>query len=195
MPSVIPQRTDMPRQAPEVRRHNFDEVALGFSLEQATAEAERCLQCKKPLCVTGCPVSVQIPDFILAVREGNLAKAADTLKRDNSLPAICGRVCPQETQCESLCVMGRRYDPVAIGRIERFVGDWALANQDETPDLPPPTGHRVAVIGAGPAGLTCAADLARKGHQVTVFEALHKGGGVLSYGIPEFRLPKDIVQA
>jgi len=195
MAKVIPERIEMPRQAPEVRRHNFNEVALGFSLEQALAEAERCLQCKKPLCISGCPVAVQIPHFIKALREGDLPQAAAILKQDNSLPAICGRVCPQETQCEARCVLGKRYEPVAIGRLERFVGDWALAHQREAPQLPPPTGFRIAVIGAGPAGLTCAADLARMGHQVTILEALHKAGGVLTYGIPEFRLPKDIVQA
>ena len=195
MAKVIAERIEMPRQDPEVRRHNFNEVALGFSLEHAQAEAERCLQCKKPLCISGCPVAVQIPDFIKTLREGDLPRAVEILKRDNSLPAICGRVCPQETQCEAVCVLGKKYEPVAIGRLERFVADWALAHQDAPPQLPPPTGHRIAIIGAGPAGLTCAADLARMGHQVTIFEALHKAGGVLSYGIPEFRMPKDIVQA
>jgi len=195
MAKVIPERIEMPRQAPEVRRHNFNEVALGFSPEQAQAEAERCLQCKKPLCISGCPVAVQIPDFIRALREGDLPGAVEILKRDNSLPAICGRVCPQETQCEAQCVMGRKYEPVGIGRLERFVSDWALVHQDAPPQPRPPTGKRIAVIGAGPAGLTCAAELARMGHQVTILEALHKAGGVLSYGIPEFRLPKKIVQA
>jgi glutamate synthase (NADPH/NADH) small chain len=195
MAKVLPKRIEMPRQAPEVRRHNFDEVALGFSLEQALAEAERCLQCKKPLCISGCPVAVQIPDFIRALREGDLPRAVEILKRDNSLPAICGRVCPQETQCEAHCVLGRKYEPVGIGRLERFVSDWALAHQNAPLDPPPQTGKRIAVIGAGPAGLTCAADLARRGHQVTLLEALHKAGGVLSYGIPQFRLPKEIVQA
>ena len=195
MAKVIAERIEMPRQDPEVRRHNFNEVALGFSLEHTQAEAERCLQCKKPLCISGCPVAVQIPDFIKTLREGDLPRAVEILKRDNSLPAICGRVCPQETQCEAVCVLGKKYEPVAIGRLERFVADWALAHQDAPPQLPPPTGHRIAVIGAGPAGLTCAADLARMGHQVTILEALHKAGGVLSYGIPEFRMPKDIVQA
>ena len=195
MAKVIPERIEMPRQAPEVRRHNFNEVALGFSLEQAQAEAARCLQCKKPLCISGCPVAVQIPDFIRALQEGDLPQAVEILKKDNNLPAICGRVCPQETQCEVVCVMGKKYEPVAIGRLERFVADWALAHQNNAPQLPSPTGHRIAVIGAGPAGLTCAADLARMGHQVTIFESLHQAGGVLIYGIPEFRLPKDIVQA
>jgi len=195
MAKVIPERVEMPRQDSEVRRHNFNEVALGFSLEQAQMEAARCLQCKKPLCISGCPVAVQIPDFIGALREGDLPRAVEILKRDNSLPAICGRVCPQETQCEVMCVMGKKYEPVAIGRLERFVADWALTHQDAPPQSPLPTGHRIAVIGAGPAGLTCAADLARLGHQVTIFESLHKAGGVLSYGIPEFRMPKEIVQA
>jgi glutamate synthase (NADPH/NADH) small chain len=195
MARVIPERIEMPRQAPDARRHNFNEVALGFSPEQAQAEAGRCLQCKKPRCISGCPVAVQIPDFIGALQEGDLPGATAILKRDNSLPAICGRVCPQETQCEAMCVMGRKYQPVGIGRLERFVGDWALDHHDSSPPLPPPTGNRIAAIGAGPAGLTCAADLARMGHQVTILEALHKAGGVLSYGIPEFRLPKDIVQA
>jgi len=185
----------MPRQDSEVRRHNFNEVALGFSLEQAQMEAARCLQCKKPICISGCPVAVQIPDFISALQEGDLPRAVEILKRDNNLPAICGRVCPQETQCEAVCVMGKKYEPVAIGRLERFVADWALAHQDALPQSPLPTGLRIAVIGAGPAGLTCAADLARVGHQVTIFESLHKAGGVLGYGIPEFRMPKEIVQA
>jgi glutamate synthase (NADPH/NADH) small chain len=195
MARVIRERVEMPRQAPEVRRRNFNEVALGFSLEQAQAEAERCLQCKEPLCISGCPVAVQVPDFIAALREGDLPRAAVILRKDNSLPAICGRVCPQDTQCEAQCVMGRRYEPVAIGRLERFVGDWALIHQDHPAHPWLPTANRVAVIGAGPAGLTCAADLARMGHRVTIFEALHKAGGVLSYGIPEFRLPKQVVQA
>ena len=195
MAKVIPERVEMPRQDPKVRCHNFNEVALGYSLEQAQAEAQRCLQCKKPLCILGCPVAVQIPHFIKAVQEGDLPRAVEILKQDNNLPAICGRVCPQETQCEAMCVMGKKHEPVAIGRLERFVADWALAHQGVPPQSPPPTGHGVAVIGAGPAGLTCAADLARTGYEVTIFESLHKAGGVLSYGIPEFRLPKDIVQA
>jgi len=195
MAKVIPERIEMPRQDPQVRRHNFNEVALGFSLEQAQAEAERCLQCPKPPCISGCPVAVKIPDFIRALREGDLPRAVEIIKGDNNLPAICGRVCPQETQCEAKCVLGKRYEPVAIGRLERFVGDWDLARGMTVPELPEPTGKRVAVIGAGPAGLTCAADLAKLGHAVTIFESLHAPGGVLMYGIPEFRLPKDVVRA
>ena len=195
MAKVIPERIEMPRQDPQVRRHNFNEVALGFSLEQARAEAERCLQCPKPPCISGCPVAVKIPDFIRALREGDLPRAVEIIKGDNNLPAICGRVCPQETQCEAKCVLGKRYEPVAIGRLERFVGDWDLARGMTIPELPEPTGKRVAVIGAGPAGLTCAADLAKLGHAVTIFESLHAPGGVLMYGIPEFRLPKDVVRA
>jgi len=195
MAKVIPERIEMPRQDPQVRRHNFNEVALGFSLEQAQAEAERCLQCPKPPCISGCPVAVKIPDFIRALREGDLPRAVEIIREDNNLPAICGRVCPQETQCEAKCVLGKRYEPVAIGRLERFVGDWDLARGMTIPELPEPTGKRVAVIGAGPAGLTCAADLAKLGHAVTIFESLHAPGGVLMYGIPEFRLPKDVVRA
>ena len=195
MAKVIPERIEMPRQDPEVRRHNFNEVALGYSLEQAQAEAERCLQCKEPFCISGCPVAVQIPGFIKAVREGDLPRAVEIVKQDNNLPAMCGRVCPQETQCEALCVMSKKYEPVAIGRLERFVADWGLAHQDVQAQPASPTGHRIAVIGSGPAGLTCAADLARGGYEVTIFESLHEAGGVLSYGIPEFRLPKQIVQA
>jgi len=195
MAKVIPNRVEMPRQKPEVRRHNFNEVAVGFDMELAQAEAERCLQCKKPRCIEGCPVMIDIPGFILKVQEGDMAGAVEVLKASNSLPAICGRVCPQETQCEELCVLGKKHEPVAIGRLERFVADWDLARGATIPELPPPTGKRVAVIGSGPAGLTCAADLAKMGHEVTIFESLHKAGGVLMYGIPEFRLPKAIVEA
>ena len=195
MAKVIPKRVEMPRQKPEERIHNFNEVALGFDMELARAEAERCLQCKKPTCIEGCPVRINIPGFILKVREGDLPGAVEILKSANNLPAICGRVCPQETQCEAVCALAKKYEPVAIGRLERFVGDWDLARGAVIPELPPPTGKRVAVIGAGPAGLTCAADLARKGHSVTIFEALHAPGGVLMYGIPAFRLPKEVVQA
>ena len=195
MPKVIPNRLEMPRQDPEVRRHNFNEVALGFDMELAQAEAERCLQCKKPKCIDGCPVEVNIPEFILKVHEGDMPGAVEILKGDNSLPAICGRVCPQETQCEEVCVMVKKYEPVAIGRLERFVADWDMARGMAVPELPPSSGKKVAVIGAGPAGLTCAADLARYGHAVTIFESLHEAGGVLIYGIPEFRLPKAIVKA
>ncbi|HIC94962.1 MAG TPA: FAD-binding protein, partial [Anaerolineae bacterium] len=195
MAKVIPKRVEMPRQKPEVRRYNFNEVALGFDMELARAEAERCLQCKKPTCIDGCPVRIDIPGFILKVRERDLPGAVEVLKSANNLPAICGRVCPQETQCEMVCALAKKYEPVAIGRLERFVGDWDLARGVAIPELPPPTGKRVAVIGSGPAGLTCAADLARMGHQVTIFESLHAPGGVLMYGIPEFRLPKAVVEA
>jgi len=194
MAKIQPKRQPMPRQKPEVRCHNFSEVALGYSLEQAVAEAKRCLQCKKPTCIDGCPVQVRIPEFILALREGDMWGAVAALKDRNNLPAICGRVCPQETQCELNCVMGKKHEPVAIGRLERFVADWEMEQGVRVPQLPPSTGKRVAVIGAGPAGLTCAGDLAKMGHQVTVFESLHAPGGVLMYGIPEFRLPKSIVQ-
>jgi len=195
MAKIIPKRVEMPRQKPEVRRHNFNEVALGFDMELAKAEAERCLQCEKPSCIDGCPVEVKIPEFILAIREGDLPSAVEILKADNNLPAICGRVCPQETQCEETCVLAKKYEPVAIGRLERFVGDWDLARGMTIPEIPQPTGRRIAIVGAGPAGLTCAADLAKMGHDVTIFESLHKPGGVLMYGIPEFRLPKEVVMA
>ncbi|MEN8097595.1 MAG: NADPH-dependent glutamate synthase [Chloroflexota bacterium] len=188
-------RHDMPTQPAEVRRTNFDEVALGYTLEQAIEEAERCIQCKKPTCIDGCPVAVDIPQFILALRENDLEESLRILKSKNSLPAVCGRVCPQETQCEELCVLIKRYEPVAIGRLERFVADWDLERGAQAPEKPAPTGHKVAIVGAGPAGLTCAAELAKLGHSITVFEALHSPGGVLVYGIPEFRLPKDIVFA
>jgi glutamate synthase (NADPH/NADH) small chain len=186
-------RQEMPRQAPEVRRRNFNEVALGYTSEFMALEAKRCLQCKKPKCVEGCPVEVDIPAFILKLQEGDLAGAAVALYADNNLPAICGRVCPQETQCEAVCVLARKEEPVAIGRLERYVADWRISQGTEVPEMAPPSGRRVVVVGSGPAGLTCAADLARYGHQVTMFEALHAPGGVLIYGIPEFRLPKAIV--
>jgi len=192
MAKVAP-RNEMPRQDPKVRAHNFDEVALGYSLDQAVAEAARCLQCKKPICIDGCPVQVRIPEFILALRDGDMWGAVEALKDKNSLPAICGRVCPQESQCEETCVLAKKFEPVAIGRLERFVADWEIAQGVKTPPRAPSTGKRVAVIGAGPAGLTCAGDLAKMGHQVTIFEALHAPGGVLMYGIPEFRLPKAVV--
>ena len=188
-------RQGMPHQEPLKRRTNFDEVATGLTLELAMMEADRCLQCKKSPCVAGCPVEVMIPEFIHALREGDLPKAARILKDKNNLPAICGRVCPQESQCEAVCLLGKKGDPVAIGRLERFVADWELSQHLEPPPSPPPTGKRVAIIGAGPAGLTCAADLVRRGHSVTIFEALQDPGGVLVYGIPEFRLPKAVVQA
>lgn len=188
-------RQKMPTQEADVRVHNFDEVALGYPAEIAMREAARCLQCKRPKCIEGCPVEVNIPAFIERLREGDLPGAVQSLKRDNNLPAICGRVCPQETQCEALCVLGKKGEPVAIGRLERYVADWDLAHPSPPPEVPPPSGKKVAVIGSGPAGLTCAGDLARYGHQVTIFESLHAPGGVLIYGIPEFRLPKRIVHA
>jgi len=192
---LVKEAVAMPKQKPEVRRHNFDEVALGYSEEQSVAEANRCLQCPKPQCIQGCPVEVQIPELINLIRERKFDEAIKKVKEKNSLPAICGRVCPQEDQCQKGCVVGKAGDPVSVGRLERFVADYELARSVNPPPLPPPTGKKVAVIGAGPAGLTCAADLAKLGHEVTILEALHLGGGVLMYGIPEFRLPKRIVQA
>jgi glutamate synthase (NADPH) small chain len=186
-------RQEMPTRDAQERRHCFDEVALGYTAEQALAEAGRCIKCRKPQCVTGCPVGVRIPEFIDALARQEMREAAGLLKDTNSLPAICGRVCPQETQCEQLCVLGKRGDPVAIGRLERYVADWELREGVETPSLPEPTGKRVAVIGSGPAGLTAAGDLAKMGHAVEILEALHVPGGVLMYGIPEFRLPKNVV--
>jgi len=188
----IPRQT-MPTQDALVRRANFDEVALGFTLELAQQEAERCLQCAKPLCVEGCPVEVLIPEFILALREGDIDGAVRAMKEKNNLPAICGRVCPQETQCEIKCVLAKKGEPVAIGRLERFVGDYELEHHVCPLERATPTGKRVAVVGSGPAGLTCAVDLGRLGHDVTMFESLHSPGGVLVYGIPEFRLPKSVV--
>jgi glutamate synthase (NADPH/NADH) small chain len=188
-------RQPMPTQSAEARSRNYDEVALGYSEETALLEAVRCLQCKRPKCVEGCPVGVDIPAFIERLKEGDMPGAARSLKADNNLPAICGRVCPQETQCEVLCVLSKKHAPVAIGRLERYVADWDLAHPSPPPELAPSTGKKVAVIGCGPAGLTCAGDLARFGHQVTIFESLHAPGGVLIYGIPEFRLPKGIVHA
>jgi glutamate synthase (NADPH/NADH) small chain len=186
----------MPEQPPEQRIHNFDEVPLGYTPEVAIVEAGRCLGCKKPKCVEGCPVAVDIPGFIALVREGKFAEAAAKIMETNILPAVCGRVCPQETQCEAACVLGKVDQPVAIGHLERFAGDWAREHgAASSPTVAPPTGKSVAIIGSGPAGLTCAADLARLGHAVTIFEALHEMGGVLVYGIPEFRLPKRILKA
>ncbi|MGD8793217.1 MAG: NAD(P)-binding protein, partial [Anaerolineae bacterium] len=171
-------RQAMPAQDPKVRATNFDEVALGYPQETALREALRCLQCRRPKCVEGCPVGVDIPTFIEHLKEGDMPAAVRALKGDNNLPAICGRVCPQETQCEALCVVGKKWEPVAIGRLERYVADWDLAHPSPPPEPPPPTGKKVAVIGCGPAGLTCAGDLARYGHQVTIFESLHAPGGV-----------------
>ncbi len=190
-------RVEMPKQKPGDRIKNFNEVAFGYSHEQAIEEANRCIQCKKRNCVEGCPVDVDIPEFILALREGNLAEAVKTLKRKNSLPGICGRVCPQESQCEVVCTLDKKDAPIAIGRLERYVADWERSHKDEIGQdtgKVEQTGKRVAVIGSGPAGLTCAADLAKLGHDITLFEALHVEGGVLVYGIPEFRLPKEIVK-
>lgn len=187
-------RHDMPVQDAKVRVTNFSEVALGYSAETAIAEAQRCLHCAKPRCVEGCPVHVDIPDFIAALAEGDFAESAKRLKTHTSLPAICGRVCPQENQCEGKCVLGIKGESVAIGRLERFVADWDRAQEHEAVALPEKNGKKVGVVGAGPAGLACAGDLAKMGYDVTVFEALHTPGGVLMYGIPEFRLPKDIVQ-
>lgn len=194
MANMSETKVEMPIQDPNVRNHNFDEVALGYSKEQAMEEATRCLQCKHKPCVNGCPVSVKIPEFINEVAKGNFEEAYKIIKETNSLPAVCGRVCPQENQCEEVCVRGIKNEPVGIGRLERFVADYHLANATEKAKKPELNGHKVAVVGAGPAGLTCAGDLAKKGYDVTVFEALHEPGGVLVYGIPEFRLPKAIVK-
>jgi len=190
-------RVEMPRQDPKVRMRNFNEVALGYSAEQARSEAERCIQCPKRSCISGCPVEVDIPDFIKALGEGNMPEAVKILKSKNALPGICGRVCPQETQCEVTCSLAKKNAPIAIGRLERYVADWERANKGAVKSKetkPAPSGKRVAVVGSGPAGLTAAADLAKLGHGVTILEALHTAGGVLIYGIPEFRLPKAIVQ-
>ena len=191
--ALHPKKHEMPTQAPEVRAHNFDEVALGYPVEIALEEAKRCLNCKNRPCVAGCPVNVSIPDFIMKVKEGDFEGAYQIINQTSSLPAVCGRVCPQETQCESKCTMGVKFEPVGIGRLERFVADWHNANSKEAPKQPQTNGHKVAVVGSGPSGLTCAGDLARMGYHVSVFEALHTAGGVLVYGIPEFRLPKSIV--
>lgn len=188
-----PKKHEMPTQAPEVRAHNFSEVALGYTAQIALEEAKRCLNCKNRPCVTGCPVNVNIPDFIMKIKGGDFEGAYRIINETSSLPAVCGRVCPQETQCESKCTMGIKMEPVGIGRLERFVADWHNANVTEQPTAPAPNGHRVAIVGSGPSGLTCAGDLAKKGYKVSVFEALHTAGGVLVYGIPEFRLPKAIV--
>ncbi|MGI6367683.1 MAG: NADPH-dependent glutamate synthase [Anaerolineae bacterium] len=188
-------RHAMPAQDPAVRAHNFNEVALGYTHEMAVEEALRCIQCRRPLCITGCPVQVRIPEFIKALREGDMWQSVAYLKDHNSLPAICGRVCPQETQCEQQCVLGRRGEPVAIGRLERFVADWERQQGIRIPEVAPSNGKRVAIVGSGPAGLTAAGDLAKKGYQVDMLEALHAAGGVLIYGIPEFRLPKSVVAA
>ncbi len=194
MANMSLKKNDMPTQDPEVRNKNFEEVALGYTPEMAVDEAKRCLNCKKPLCVSGCPVNIDIPGFISYVAKGEFENAYEVISRSSSLPAVCGRVCPQETQCESKCIRGIKGEPVAIGRLERFVADYHNAHSSKEPEIPVPNGHKVAVIGSGPSGLTCAGDLAKKGYKVTVFEALHVAGGVLEYGIPQFRLPKEIVQ-
>lgn len=187
-------RQPMPLQEPEVRRRNFNEVALGYTEEQAVAEADRCLQCKDPKCVQGCPVNIDIPAFIASIAERDFDEAIRTIKLTNALPAVCGRVCPQEVQCEEYCVLAKKGQPIAIGRLERFAADHESVNGVEAPQKVKPTGKHVAVVGSGPAGLTAAADLAKAGHSVTIFESLHETGGVLTYGIPEFRLPKAIVR-
>jgi len=194
-PKIQKKSVEMPKQHPKVRRRNFNEVALGYTEEQALAEANRCLQCKNAPCVKGCPVEIDIPAFIKLIRERKFDEAIKKIKEKNSLPAICGRVCPQEEQCQKQCTLGKISDPVSIGRLERFVADWERQKEFNILEKPPPTGKKVAVIGAGPAGLTAAADLAKFGHEVVIFESLHLPGGVLIYGIPEFRLPKSIVQA
>ena len=182
-------------QDPKVRATNFEEVCYGYNLEEAQLEASRCLNCKNPRCVAQCPVSISIPEFIGHVLKGELQAAADTIARDSSLPSVCGRVCPQESQCEGACILGIKGEPVAIGKLERFVGDWKIENGRKEEQLPEQNGHRVAIIGSGPSGLACAGDLAKMGYEVRVFEALHKVGGVLVYGIPEFRLPKERIVA
>lgn len=187
-------KNEMPVQDPNVRNHNFSEVALGYSEETAIDEAMRCLNCKNMPCVSGCPVNIHIPAFIEKIKEGDFEGAYQVISESSSLPAVCGRVCPQETQCESKCVRGIKGEPVGIGRLERFVADWHNAHDTDNIKAPESNGHKVAVVGSGPSGLTCAGDLAKKGYKVSVFEALHTAGGVLVYGIPEFRLPKKIVQ-
>lgn len=194
MPNMSLKKNEMPSQAPDVRNKNFKEVTLGYTREQAVDEANRCLNCKNKPCVSGCPVAIDIPEFIAKIREEDFEGAYQIISKSSSLPAVCGRVCPQETQCESKCVRGIKGEPVAIGRLERFVADYHMQNCRELPKVPEQNGHKVAIIGAGPSGLTCAGDLARLGYDVTVYEALHLAGGVLVYGIPEFRLPKAIVQ-
>ena len=182
-------------QAPKVRAANFEEVCLGYNQDEAMEEAVRCINCKNAKCITGCPVSINIPGFISAVKEGNIKEAYNVISESSSLPAICGRVCPQESQCEGKCIRGIKGEPVSIGKLERFVADWARDNDVKPPAPASSNGHKVAVIGSGPAGLTCAGDLAKMGYDVTIFEALHEPGGVLVYGIPEFRLPKSDVVA
>ena len=191
--AINPKKHEIPTQDPKVRARNFEEVALGYSVEIAMEEAKRCLNCKNQPCVNGCPVNINIPSFITLIKEGNFEGAYNVITESSSLPAVCGRVCPQETQCESKCTLGVKFEPVGIGRLERFVADYHNENCKTAPKKPESNGHKVAIVGSGPSGLTCAGDLAKKGYEVTVFEALHTAGGVLVYGIPEFRLPKAIV--
>jgi glutamate synthase (NADPH/NADH) small chain len=192
---IIPKKTPMPEQPPAERIKNYDEVPYGYTPEQAIAEAKRCLECGRALCVEGCPVNINIPAFLKLVAEGDFRGAISIIKETNALPAVSGRVCPQEEQCEGKCALSKRFESVAIGRLERFAADWeASQGTPPIPNVPPPTGKKVAVVGSGPAGITVAADLVRKGHHVAIFEALHEPGGVLVYGIPEFRLPKAIVR-
>lgn len=194
MPNMSLKKNEMPSQAPDVRNKNFGEVALGYTKEQAIDEANRCLGCKNKPCVGHCPVAIDIPAFIGKIKEEDFEGAYQIIQKSSSLPAVCGRVCPQETQCEGKCVRGIKGEPVAIGRLERFVADWHNAHAEKKADAPAKNGHKVAVVGSGPAGLTCAGEMAKRGYDVSVFEALHQAGGVLVYGIPEFRLPKSIVQ-
>jgi glutamate synthase (NADPH/NADH) small chain len=192
---IVPHKVPMPEQPAEERIHNYDEVPLGYLMEQAIEEARRCLECPRPLCMQGCPVNIDIPAFVELVADGDMRGAIKVIRETNALPALTGRVCPQEEQCEARCTLAKKFESVAIGRLERFVADWEAAQGElPIPNLPPPTGKKIAVVGSGPAGLTVAADLARQGHSVTIFEALHEAGGVLVYGIPEFRLPKAIVR-
>ena len=194
MPNMSLTKVPMPEQEPQIRARNFKEVTLGYTKEMAMEEAQRCLNCKNKPCVSGCPVGVRIPEFVAEIAQGNFENAYDIIKTTNGLPAVCGRVCPQENQCEGKCVRGIKGEPVGIGRLERFAADYMLSQTPKSVDIPKSNGHKVAVVGAGPSGLTCAGDLARLGYKVTVFEAFHTAGGVLMYGIPEFRLPKAIVQ-
>ena len=195
MANLSPNKVAMPTRSPEERRRDFLEVATGYTPEQAMEEAGRCLQCKHRPCMGGCPVQVDIPTFIAEVAKGDFAAAYEVISRTSSLPAVCGRVCPQETQCQGVCILGKKGQPISIGHLERFVADWSRENGGVKPAVAPANGHKVAVIGSGPAGLACASDLAKLGYDVTIFEALHRPGGVLEYGIPEFRLPKDKVVA
>ena len=191
--AIDPKKHEMPTQDPKVRAHNFKEVALGYTAKIAVEEAKRCLNCKNRPCVNGCPVNIQIPDFITRIKEGDFEGAYQVINKTSSLPAVCGRVCPQESQCESKCTLGIKFEPVGIGRLERFVADYHNEHNTGNVEVPASNGHKVAIVGSGPSGLTCAGDLAKKGYKVSVYEALHQAGGVLVYGIPEFRLPKSIV--